>query len=158
MSYKFDTFVNRNEADALKEMIFKRARERAASMSEEIQSDVMDMARTSFVSTNNPFSKIIEKSAPAAAVEPTVSKEEETVQTDSEKEIGFPQRAAGTRIAAQSRLIDEQIAGAAVQNTMMEARAGLSSKSSFMGALNFLNSQAAISLIKTRADKFEIIA
>ena len=41
---------------------------------------------------------------------------------------------------------------------MQEARAGLSNKKSFMGALNFLNSQAAISLIKTRGNKFEMLA
>ena len=40
---------------------------------------------------------------------------------------------------------------------MMEARAALGNKATFMGALNFLNSQAAISLVKTRADKFEMI-
>ena len=45
-----------------------------------------------------------------------------------------------------------------INNNMAEAREALSSKKSFMGALNFLNSQAAVSLIRTRADKFEIMA
>jgi hypothetical protein len=40
---------------------------------------------------------------------------------------------------------------------MEEARKTLSNKKSFMGALNFLNSQAAVSLMRTRADKFEIV-
>ena len=44
-----------------------------------------------------------------------------------------------------------------IQNNMAEAREALSSKKSFMGALNFLNSQAAVSLMRTRADKFEIV-
>ena len=65
MSYKFDSIVNRNEAAALKEMIFKRAQERAQVMSEDTQSDVMDMARDSFVSKDNPFSKIIENTKPS---------------------------------------------------------------------------------------------
>jgi hypothetical protein len=34
---------------------------------------------------------------------------------------------------------------------MMEARDGLTNKKSFMGALSFLNSQAAVSLLNKRA-------
>ena len=37
MSYKFDSIVNKQEADALKEMIFRRVRERSNSMNEEVQ-------------------------------------------------------------------------------------------------------------------------
>ena len=40
---------------------------------------------------------------------------------------------------------------------MRETREALTNKKIFMGALNFLNSQAAISLMRTRADKFEIV-
>ena len=60
MSYKFDSIVSKNEAAALKDMIFKRAQERAKSFNDDAQADVMDMARDSFVSKDNPFSKIIE--------------------------------------------------------------------------------------------------
>ncbi len=148
MAYKFDTFVNKQEADALKDMIFKRAKERASSMTEDVQNDVMDMARSSFVSNNNPFSKIVN----------TPEKETEQVSDSEVKEIGFPQKENTQRVVTQNRVINEQIAGAQVISTMQEARAGLSSKSSFMGALNFLNSQAAVSLIRTRADKFEVLA
>ena len=57
-SYNYDSIVSRNEAEALKEMIFKRARERADALDKEvktsytsdIQNDVMDLARDSFVS------------------------------------------------------------------------------------------------------------
>lgn len=142
MNYQFNSIVNKTEADALKEMIFQRVRERAQSMSEDVQSDVMDLARESFVSKDNPFSKIVQS--------------EETVDSKPE-EIGFPQRTEKPRAALQNKIVAEQITGAAIQNTMMEARETLSSKKSFMGALNFLNSQAAISLIRTRADKFEIV-
>ena len=63
-SYKFESIVNRQEADALKEMIFKRARERADSIAKETQdtytsavkNDIMDLARDTFVSNKNPFS------------------------------------------------------------------------------------------------------
>ena len=39
-----------------------------------------------------------------------------------------------------------------------EARIGLENKKTFMGALDFLNSQAAVSLMRTRSDKFEAIS
>ena len=62
MSYNFNSYVNKGEADALKEMIFKRAQERSKAYTDDVQSDVMDLARESFVSNGNPFSKIVEKS------------------------------------------------------------------------------------------------
>lgn len=154
MSYKFDTIVNRNEADALKEMIFRRVRERSQGMNEEVQSDVMDLARDSFVSKDNPFSNIIENTKPA---EPA-SAPETAEHPVRDEEIGFPVKEAKARIAVQSKLLNEQQISAAVTNNMQEARVGLSNKQSFMGALNFLNSQAAISLIKTRAGRFEFVA
>lgn len=152
MSYKFDTIVNRNEADALKEMIFRRARERAQSMTEDMQSDIMDLARDSFVSKDNPFSNIAKKDVEEPMVEPeTVEKHETNL------EIGFPIREHSARIASQNRLLSEQASSAVLVSNMQEAREGLSHKQGFMGALNFLNSQAAVSLIRTRADKFEVI-
>ena len=155
MSYKFDSLVTRHEADALKEMIFKRVRERSESMTEDVQADIMDIARESFVSKNNPFSKIIENTKPQPAVE---EKNTAQMQEVKEPDIGFPVREIKTRANTQSRLINEQMAQATIENNMLSAREGLSNKKSFMGALNFLNSQAAISLIKTRADRFEILA
>ncbi len=155
MSYKFDSLVTRHEADALKEMIFKRVRERSESMTEDVQADIMDIARESFVSKNNPFSKIIENTKPQPAVE---EKNTAQMQEVKEQDIGFPVREIKTRANTQSRLINEQMAQATIENNMLSAREGLSNKKSFMGALNFLNSQAAISLIKTRADRFEILA
>ena len=78
--------VSTSEAEALKEMIFKRARERAESFNHEVndnyttsmQNDVMDLARNSFVANKNPFSQIKE-----------LEKKEEISQED---EIGFAQR------------------------------------------------------------------
>ena len=155
MSYKFNSIVNRNEADALKEMIFKRARERAQAMSEDVQSDVMDIARGSFVSDNNPFSRIIEpeKVSEAKPLRETVPPKPEGDKGEN-ADIGFPVRVPKVK---QNQVINEQISSAVIQNNMLEARNTLSSKQNFMGALNFLNSQAAISLIKTRADRFEMV-
>lgn len=146
MNYKFDSIVGKNEADALKEMIFRRARERAESMNEDVQSDVMNLARDSFVSKNNPFSQIIENTQQKA-----IEKEQKN------KEIGFQQRELKPRAVEQTREVREQAAAETIQSTMREARAGLENKKSFMGALEFLNSQAAVSLMRTRADKFEVV-
>ena len=41
---------------------------------------------------------------------------------------------------------------------MDEARIGLDKKHSFMGALEFLNSQASISLVKNKGKSFEALA
>ena len=41
MNYQLNSYVNRQEAEALKELIFKRARERAATMTEDFQADLM---------------------------------------------------------------------------------------------------------------------
>lgn len=153
MSYKFDSIVNRNEAAALKEMIFKRAQERAQVMSEDTQSDVMDMARDSFVSKDNPFSKIIENTKPSV-VEPEKVQPAKVEPEQKNEEIGFPMSEARLQ---QNKIINNQMTANAINNNMAEAREALSNNKSFMGALNFLNSQAAVSLMRTRADKFEIV-
>lgn len=161
MAYKFDSIiVNSKEADALKEMIFNRVRERSQSMNEELQTEVMDMARNSFVSSKNPFSSIVDN-ANQKSEEKMVQKQESKVQTEVQEKVndglGFPQRESNRGITLQSKIINEQTANAAITSNMQEARVGLSNKKSFMGALEFLNSQAAISLIRTRADKFEVV-
>lgn len=156
MSYKFDSIVTKSEASALKEMIFKRAQERAQVLNENTQEDVMDMARESFVSKDNPFSKIVENSYAATAEKTTeVEKNDAPQDTMPKEDIGFP--VAKELKLQNSKNINNQIAASAVRNNMAEAREALSNKKSFMGALNFLNSQAAISLMRTRADKFEVV-
>lgn len=161
MSYQFNSYVNRQEAEALKEMIFKRVRERAESMTSDVKTDVMDIARESFVRTNNPFSQILAQTGAAVVSEPekvqpaekeVVSPLHEYVEAAEEaaEQIGFPQKNlfAG---ANQNRIIKEQMTASQIQNTMIEARNELSNKKSFMGALEFLNSQAAVSLMNRRS-------
>ena len=163
MSYKFDSFVKNTEANALKEMIFNRVRERTQAIGEDVQSDVMDMARNSFVSNNNPFSQIMaHKSAQTDSFENTVKAVKEDVKTEQNKEtqentVGFPKRELKARAIEQDRMVQAQLTSGAIMNTMDDAREGLSNKTSFMGALNFLNSQAAVSLMRTRADRFEVL-
>ena len=151
MSYKFDSIVSKNEAAALKDMIFKRAQERAKSFNDDAQADVMDMARNSFVSKDNPFSKIIENTKP----ENTTTKEEIEKTTQNDDGVGFPMPKEVK--LQQNNVINNQITSSTINNNMREAREALTNKKSFMGALNFLNSQAAVSLMRTRADKFEIV-
>lgn len=158
MSYQFNSIVNRTEAEALKEMIFNRVRERSQSISEDIQADVMDVARNSFVSDNNPFSNIIKPVENTNVSEKVPAEKVETTEVSEQGEIGFPVHKPQHQIFSQTRLLEGQYTEAAVADTMQQARAGLYNKQSFMGALEFLNSQAAVSLIRTRADKFEALA
>ncbi len=147
-SYKFESIVNRQEADALKEMIFKRARERADSIAKETQdtytsavkNDIMDLARDTFVSNKNPFS-----------IEPVPAQPEE------QAEVGFSKRRVEeikSQINYRNRTTSEKV----VEETMSEARIEFGGRTSFMGALNFLNSQASISLVNKRGKNFEALA
>ena len=162
MNYQFDSIVTRKEADALKDMIFKRVRERSQAMTDDVQADIMAVARESFVNSNNPFSKLINKEESQEKLvksEKTETKAAEPNQKTEEKssDIGFPKREEVTRAATQNKIIKEQITNSQIQNNMIEARQELSNRKSFMGALEFLNSRAAVSLMRTRADKFEVV-
>ena len=161
MNYQLNSFVNRSEAEALKELIFKRARERSNAMTEEFHADIMNIARESFVNSKNPFSLVMaeteEKTAPvdeAPKEEKTSALHEyvETVEAQAE-EVGFPLKKLIQSATNQNMMIESQLTTAQVQNTMIEARQGLSNKKSFMGALEFLNSHAAASLLNQRAGR-----
>ena len=158
MSYELNSFVNRQEAEALKELIFKRAKERANKMTDDFHTEIMNIARESFVSNNNPFSQKSvptgEKTAPVDSMpvtEKTSALHEYTDAVEKQAEdVGFPLKKLAQGVANQNKMIKEQITAAQVQNTMIEAREGLSNKKSFMGALAFLNSHAAASLLNQR--------
>ncbi|MCM1339933.1 MAG: hypothetical protein NC191_09710 [Muribaculaceae bacterium] len=154
-NYKFDSIVSRNEQDALRDMIFKRARERAEALNENIQSsytsdirnDVMDLARDSFVSEHNPFSQRV--------AEPVEE------QKAPEVEIGFSKKHVETlkaQIEYKNKTTREDIVHKETEDNMKEARADFSNKKTFMGALDFLNSQASIALVKNKGRSFEAIA
>ena len=153
MSYKFNSIVNKQEADALKEMIFKRAQERAEVLNNGEQADVMTLARNSFVSKNNPFSAIAEQTINNTKLKEETEKIEATIP-DKQMEIGFPIKKRENKIQTTRQV---EIVKSEIENNMLQARESLNNKESFMGALNFLNSQAAVSLIRTRADKFEMV-
>lgn len=156
-NYKFDTIVNRQEAEALKEMIFKRARERAEAMVNEAQdtytssvkNDVMDLARDSFVSGKNPFS-IVKEETP---------KQEAPKQET--QEVGFSKRHIDeikAQINYRNKAAADDISNAEVAGAMADARADFGQRTSFMGALNFLNAQASITLVNKKGKRFEALA
>ncbi len=164
MNYQFDSIVTRKEAEALKEMIFNRVRERSQAMTDDVQADVMTLARESFTkSNNNPFAKMLNNNEPAETASSTqvqnTSSAQKTEKNTQEVPdgLGFPSKEPTARAAAQNKEIKEQIISSQIQNNMISARSELSKRTSFMGALNFLNSQAAVSLMRTRSDKFEVL-
>lgn len=165
----YDSIVNKQEVDALKEMIFKRARERAEAFDAEIkdsyttsmQNEVMDLARNTFVSAKNPFSSV---DSFTRTVEPTELVDVEDVekpQTEVLKEVdglGFEQRKAESMRAHVHFSAVDRIKSSTLEENMVEARGEFSSKSTFMGALNFLNSQASIALVRSKGRSFDAIA
>lgn len=171
-SYRYDSIVNKQEADALKEMIFKRARERAeainkesqTSVSESVKDEVMSLARYSFIEQKNPFNSIkaqaVESSQVKSETNSIDSSESEGSREIQAKEIEVHKRRIEeikSSIVVKNRDIQDNAINQTVEATMKEARAGLENKQTFMGALNFLNSQATISLIKSKGAKFEAI-
>lgn len=150
------SIVSTQEAEALKEMIFKRARERAEQMDKDlqedyttsVQNDVMDIARSSFVANKNPFSEIIKADTKSS------------VEIERSEYIGFPERKTEikTQIINNNKVADSSISAVEIQGTMDDAFRNLSSKKTFIGALEFLNSQATIALVNKKAKKFEALA
>lgn len=153
----FNSIVSAKEAENLKEMIFNRARERAKALADEVQSsytdsvqaDIMDLARNSFVLNKNPF---------VEAAKPTVSDE----KPKKEEEIGFSQRKLNNiklQIADSNKSVSADIANKEIEWTMNGARNEFVNKSTFTGALEFLNSQATIALVnKCHGKTFNAIA
>ena len=159
MNYQLGSFVNKSEAEALKDLIFKRAKERSKAMSEDIHADIMNIARESFVNNKNPFSQALPETKEEIIQAENMPEKEKTSSIheyveeaeEQAEEIGFPLRNLVQRAANQNMMIKNQITSAQVQNTMIEAHQELSNKKSFMGALAFLNSHAAASLFNQRA-------
>ena len=150
----YDSIVSKQEVAELKEMIFKRVREKAAALAENENAkytssakfDVMELAHNSMsVAKGNPFAeiangKIVQSENLSANVEKNEITEEVSEEPVTEKYDFFKQK---------SVLSTREIVNKAIELNMENAREDLSKKTSFMGALNFLNSQAAVSLVNT---------
>lgn len=161
-NFGFNSTVSTQEADALKEMIFRRAKERAQALAEDVQSnytsamqkDIMDLARDSFVSTKNPF---IVKDEPEQELQ---TKSEPKTDSDVEG-IGFAKRQVNeikTKIKSENKNINTNISNKEVESAMENARMDFSKRQGFIGALDFLNSQASIALVKNKGKAFEALA
>ena len=168
MNYQLNSYVNRKEAEALKELIFRRVKERTDALTGDVQADVMDIARESVSRSKNPFAQVFIQTAKENTEKPEESIEQpsETVSPLHEfveikeaqaEEVGFPKKEIPV-IVNQYREYQEEASARQIQTTMREAREGLSNKKSFMGALEFLNSQAAVSLLNKRSKGLEIVA
>ena len=83
-----------------------------------------------------------------------------TLINESNK-IGFPQvKNPSLKVHADTRTkeTDVEISASQIQDIMNDAYKNLNSKKTFIGALDFLNSQATIALINKKAKKFEALA
>ena len=158
MNSKFNSIVSNTEVNALKEMILKRASEKAEQKTEEEHVEIMDMARNSFVSKNNPFSQIannnINTTPKTSSTDITNMNESEAKSSITKHEIGFPIRQQDKVI--QNKVLNE-IKQQALNNNMNEARASLNQNQKFNNAIEFLNSQALVSLLKVKSQNFEIL-
>ena len=159
MSYAFNSIVSSQEQEALKSMIFKRAQERAQAFVDDVEeaytssvkTEIMDVARASFVSNKNPFS--LTPVNENELINDDIKKEEKTLE-ESKKNI----EALKNNIYEKQNEKQSEIAEKIMTLNMAEARAGLDKKQSFVGALNFLNSQASISLINKSNKGFDALA
>ena len=110
----------------------------------------MDLARVSFEKKQNPFAKIIS----------TEVKKEVKEDTTTE-EIGFAQKRVKdlqNQIVNRNRTANKELSDIEVERAMMNASMDYKKSSSFIGALEFLNSQATIALIKKKGNAFNAIA
>ena len=157
MSCNYDSIVSKSEADALKEMIFKRARERAALMNNEAQesyttsfkNEIMDIARKSFVAEKNPFSINEENDKKADKQENMPEK----IRSAKQHAIELKEQ-----IDSWNKIADKNIANDTTRIAMNEARESLKKNTGFMGAMEFLNSQATISLVSKKNSVFNAVA
>jgi hypothetical protein len=170
-AYLHDSIVSAQESQALKEMIFSRARERAAALAGDVQdsytssmqADVMDIARNSFQANKNPFSIDNFEKEPVVK-EGQHDSELPTSKNSYQDELGFSQKNVEiikSQIHFTNKNTVEKVASESINANMVEAREDFnknSSKSSFMGALDFLNSQATITLVRSKGKSFDAIA
>ena len=145
--------VSKAETEALKEMIFKRARQRAEALAQETQKqytssfkdEIMDIARSSFDAPGNPFAQ---------------NKTE--TKTEKHNNIGFKQKQTDKEIKkiiqSKNDITKELTSQEEITRVMKAAATEFENTKQFVGALNFLNAQAGINLADRRKARFEIIA
>ena len=159
-NYNLNYIVSHSEQEALKEMIFKRAQERAQALCEDTQknytddihNDVMELARNSFIAPKNPFSEKVEEKA---------IEKKGNINNDLTLEIGFAKRHISeikAQINYRNQNINKNIAENEINRAMESSKEEFKQKRSFTGALEFLNTQASINIASKKEKNFEIIA
>lgn len=157
----YDSIVSKTEIEALKEVIFNRVKERAAALNQSVQenftstvqNDVMDLARNSFRSKNNPFmkeEKIIDNKKDIA-IEP--SAKEKIVQESKQRAEELKEMIRRRNESAKTEYFVQ-----AMEENMANVKVDYRRNHSFIGALDFLNSQASIALVKKKSKGFEATA
>jgi DNA polymerase III delta prime subunit len=166
MSNISQDIVSKNEAEALKEMIFRRIQERAENIAAESQNnyttsvkyEIMDIARGSVRNSKNPFALNISN-------EPQKTSSDNKVQPEEIKNEPMPSKLNREDIAKMKEKIEkghqalrEYLAENEVSDIMDEASNSLRTRKSFTGALEFLNSKASQSIANRKSYGFDAIA
>ena len=143
--------IDMSEVASVKELIFNKAREKAASMAAEreenvtqsVQNDVMQDARTSVMNNRmKPFGNLTKN---------TNSFETELKQPESVQE-NIPDKIPQLKHKIES--VDNSVYTASMRDEAMnEARKQYSRKPTLMETLNFLNTQAAIRMVNKTHSK-----
>ena len=158
-SYNRKSIVSNSEIQALKEVIFERARQRAEAMANSAQNqytssfkaEIMEIARNSFNSPSNPFAQNLAqpiKNDPA---------------TEAKPKIGFPERKIPENIKnkiieSKNAEIKESISRDEVLSIMNKTGTDFGNRKNFVGALKFLNAQAGIYMAGQNKAKFDRLA
>lgn len=156
----YESIVSKTEIEELKEMIFKRARERAEALNKDVQNsytssvqnDIMDLARNSFNSSKNPFAIKTEVKESKEQINPNISAKEQIVEDARIKAEELKRQIQQHNEAAKTEYFVK-----AMEDNMADARMEFN-KPSFIGALEFLNSQATVALVKKKGKAFEAMA
>jgi hypothetical protein len=159
-NYESKSIVSKTEAEALKDMIFNRVKERSKALAEDVnqsymssvQNEVMDIARNSFVASKNPFSIVTEE------VKQDVLSKSSQEFSSKEKNVEESKKYSEElkkQIYNKQNEYKNDYANNFVHKSMFEQNSFNLNKKSFVGALNFLNSQASIVLVNNNGKRFD---
>lgn len=164
-NYGYTGIVSKAETEALKELIFNRARQRAEAIAKSTQeeytssfrNEIMDIARSSFNTPGNPFAQRIENQQPKEH-----AVEEKTSTGERKPYVGFKQKTNEENIKriikSKNEMTSEAAAGREISGIMNSAGVEFADRKNFTGALEFLNSQASIYMASQKKAKFDAIA
>ena len=151
--------ISQQSSNDLKDVIIKHAQERGQTLANQIQNnytnsfhdEIMISARESFRIKNNPFAIKEEK-----PIEEIKNKKEKIKNKVHEIESLKKQiNDIKAQIHNKHAQVSNNMSYLTVGTIMSEAKNELSIKKSFTGALNFLNNQASICLLRSWRQDFE---